>query len=211
LGVSLVVVTDEAVRRAEMRALAHPLRLRMLSLLTGAELSAAEVARELGTTQANASYHLRRLAAAGMLGDAGEVAVRGGRARRYRHVPADAAPPAKGSAVDPTGRAGPDRTGQAALAHAVVRALAGELVRRDLQRDTARLSHLTDAELWVDPGAWTRALHDVQSASLRLHDQARPPRTPGTVRVNASMVLFAMTGGVEPPVEPPVESSGKLR
>jgi len=25
------------------------------------------------------------------------------------------------------------------------------------------------------------------------------------------MVLFAMTGGVEPPVEPPVESSGKLR
>ncbi|WP_268815939.1 helix-turn-helix domain-containing protein [Amycolatopsis alkalitolerans] len=38
--------------------LAHPLRLRLLSLLTGASLSAAEAARELGETQANVSYHL---------------------------------------------------------------------------------------------------------------------------------------------------------
>ena len=46
---------------SSLRAMAHPLRLRMLSLLTGAELSAAEVARELGITHANASYHLRVL------------------------------------------------------------------------------------------------------------------------------------------------------
>ena len=38
-----------------LRALAHPVRLRILSLLTGADLTAADVARELGITHANAS------------------------------------------------------------------------------------------------------------------------------------------------------------
>ena len=52
-----------------LRALAHPVRLRILSLLTGADLTAAEVARELGITHANASYHLRFLL------DAGEIVV----------------------------------------------------------------------------------------------------------------------------------------
>ena len=58
---------------------AHPLRLQILSLLTGASMSAAELARELGTTEANASYHLRVLADAGEVVPDGEVAVRGGR------------------------------------------------------------------------------------------------------------------------------------
>ena len=57
----------------------------MLSLLTGAPMSAAEVARELGLTHANASYHLRQLLAAGLLVVAGEETIRGGRAKRYRY------------------------------------------------------------------------------------------------------------------------------
>ena len=48
----------------------------MLALLTGAELSAAEVARELGTTQANAGYHLSFQLGAGLL------VIRGRRPRR---------------------------------------------------------------------------------------------------------------------------------
>ncbi len=63
------------------RATAHPLRLQILSLLTGTELSAAEIARELDTTQANASYHLRVLAGAGLLEPAGEEQIRGGVAK----------------------------------------------------------------------------------------------------------------------------------
>ncbi len=69
-----------------LRAMAHPVRLRMLSLLTGTAMSAAEVTRELGTTSANASYHLRLLHAAGLLAVAGEEKVNGGVAKRYRHV-----------------------------------------------------------------------------------------------------------------------------
>lgn len=48
-----------------LRAVAHPARWRILSLLTGAEMSAAEMARELNLTCANASYHVRVLASAG--------------------------------------------------------------------------------------------------------------------------------------------------
>ena len=54
-------------RQATLRAMAHPIRLRILSLLTGAPMTAADVARELGITHANASYHLRNLLAGGVI------------------------------------------------------------------------------------------------------------------------------------------------
>ena len=77
--------TDEQREVSSMRATAHPVRLQILSLLTGAELSAAEIARELDLTHANASYHLRTLADAGLVVEAGEEKIRGGVAKRYRH------------------------------------------------------------------------------------------------------------------------------
>ena len=46
---------------ARLRAMAHPVRLRILSLLTAEAMSAADVARALDLTHANASYHLRVL------------------------------------------------------------------------------------------------------------------------------------------------------
>src|SRR3954468_20445702 len=70
---------------ATLRATAHPVRLRIMSLLTGAPMTAAEVARELGLTHANASYHLRNLLAGGMIFQAGEEKIRGGVAKRYRY------------------------------------------------------------------------------------------------------------------------------
>ena len=99
---------------AELRAMAHPLRLRILSLLTGNPMSAAEVARELDLTHANASYHLRLLAQTGHLVEAGEEAIRGGRAKRYRYD------------VERPPRSAPD----AATAATYYRAMASELVRR---------------------------------------------------------------------------------
>ena len=46
---------------ARLRATAHPVRLRIMSLLTAEAMSAADVARALELTHANASYHLRVL------------------------------------------------------------------------------------------------------------------------------------------------------
>jgi DNA-binding transcriptional ArsR family regulator len=48
----------------------------MLSLLTGAPMSAAELSRELDVTHANASYHLRVLARAGAVVEDPELGTR---------------------------------------------------------------------------------------------------------------------------------------
>ncbi|GHG20626.1 MULTISPECIES: ArsR/SmtB family transcription factor [Amycolatopsis] len=160
-----------------LRVLAHPLRLRILSLLTGTALSAAEAARELGETQANVSYHVRRLHDAGLLEVAEEVHIRGGRAKRYRHQP-------------DSGRRLTSRSpGEEKL---LTKAIANELLRRASARAADRRASLTDAELWVDPELWARLLEKATALSEELHAAAQPPRTPGTVRVSASVALFEL-------------------
>ena len=161
---------------ASLRAIAHPLRLRILSLLTGAELSAAEVARELDITHANASYHLRVLADAGEVVVAGEEKIRGGVARRYRH---------------PWERPG-RQSGDRRSAELYVRAMADELVRRFQERKPRSRTHLTDAELWVAPETWQRVRALVAEAAELVHAEAQPPRTRGSVHVNMSAALFEM-------------------
>ncbi len=67
-------------------------------------MSAAEVGRELDITHANASYHLRLLADAGLIVVEGEEQIRGGRAKRYRHPHRPARRPGRPGGA---GRAGP--------------------------------------------------------------------------------------------------------
>ncbi|GIF74691.1 winged helix-turn-helix domain-containing protein [Asanoa siamensis] len=168
----------------KLRALAHPLRLRILSLLTGAAMTAAEVARELDLTHANASYHLRHLLAAGQIEAAGEEKIRGGVAKRYRHnAEADCARPRV-----------PIPEGTAPTPHHMLmyEALATELRRRSRAMKRAPDNHFTDAELWVDPAVWAEVERRVDEASRILHRAAEAPRTPGTIRVNASIALFRM-------------------
>ncbi|GAA2746910.1 helix-turn-helix domain-containing protein [Kitasatospora cinereorecta] len=63
-----------------IRALAHPLRLDLLELLTATgPATAARCGRALGTSQASCSFHLRQLAKYGFVEDAGP-----GRDRRER-------------------------------------------------------------------------------------------------------------------------------
>lgn len=162
---------------AALRAMAHPVRLRILSLLTGTAMSAAEVARELGFTHANASYHLRLLADAGHLVDAGEEAIRGGRAKRYRY---DVAGPIR-MASDP---------GAAAQYYA---ALAAELARRAGLRRSGGRATSSDAELWVPAEAWSAAVDRVLSTVEDLHGSAVPNRSDGAVHVSVTTAMFEMT------------------
>ena len=159
-----------------LRAIAHPLRLQILSLLTGAELSAAEVARELDVTHANASYHLRVLRDAGQLEVASEERIRGGVAKRYRHPWRQ---PRKGKV------ASADR-------EAYARAMAEELVRRVRLAAPGRRALFADAELWVDAEDAVAVRDAAQEASNRLHDAARPPRTEGTQRIAMTIAVFEM-------------------
>ena len=167
-----------------MRALAHPVRLRILSLITGSALSAAEVARELGLTHANASYHLRQLLAAGTIDVASEERIRGGDAKRYRY---DLSRDIRADGEPATGAVHMRQRQQ------VYEAVADELRRRArLVRPTKGRMHLTDAEFWVDPAEWAQLRSLVDDVSERLHRAARPPRSEGAIRVSATYVMFEL-------------------
>ena len=161
-----------------LRSVAHPVRLRILSLLTPQAMSAAEVARELDLTHANASYHLRVLHDAGELVVESEEKIRGGTAKRYRYVVGG----------DPDRPATPRGEGDE-LAWQV--ATHSEIVRR-IGHATKGPGTSSDIETWVSPETWRSAIDQIAAAMTMLHDEARPPRTEGTIHVSASTQAFVM-------------------
>jgi len=160
-------------RLAAMRAWAHPVRLRILILLTGGAMSAVEVARALDLTHANASYHLRHLQSAGLFTIAVTEKVRGGVATRYRYSPQ----------LEPRGAVGP--TPQATL-----QVLADEIVRRGRHARPCR-QVVTDADPWVSEEAWTAARTAVYEAVDALH-RAVPAQSPGAVRTSTTVAMFLL-------------------
>ncbi|TWH67063.1 hypothetical protein JD77_02027 [Micromonospora olivasterospora] len=56
----------------------------------------------------------------------------------------------------------------------------------------------TDAELWVSPADWAAARQRLHAILTELHDAARPPHAPGTVRVGATVLAFEMTDPAQP-------------
>lgn len=167
----------------DLRTLAHPTRLRILSLLTGTEMSAAEIARELGITHANASYHLRLLHSSGSIEVAGEQKIRGGQAKRYRYD--------VNKALAPRGDKDHPAADDVQIVYA---ALAAELRRRarDVVTGPTAVSFMTDAEFWLDLDRWREIRDRIAAASEDLHRAAQRPHTPGTVHVSATIALFRM-------------------
>jgi len=157
----------------QLRALSHPVRLRILSLVTGTALSSAELARELGLNHAAVSFHVRQLASAGYLELAETRSVRGGQERRYR------------------ARSGGREQWKSEDPRLTVQAAATELTRR-LEAGATRWEVFNDAELWVDQAVWDDAVARIASALMDLDAAARAPRAPGTVHVSATAMLFAV-------------------
>ena len=170
-------------RQAVLRAMAHPVRLRMLSLLTGASLTAADIARELGLTHANASYHLRNLLAAGLIVQAGEERIRGGVAKRYRYDAERDRERDRDSVIN-------EHTADSQ--RALFAAVANELIRRTAVADWSVGGSMTDAELWIDPAVWSEIRDRITQASRDLHDAAQAPHSPGTIRTSTTIALFRM-------------------
>jgi len=168
--------------QAALRAMAHPARLRMLSLLTGAPMTAAEVARELGLTHANASYHLRNLLAGGVIVVDGEEKIRGGVAKRYRY---DVAHDKEQRRLRGPISAEQHRLEFAAVAH--------ELIRRTSEGSLPEGPKLlADGDLWVTPEQWKEIRDRIAEAVRELHIVAQPPRTPGTIRTSTTVAMFRM-------------------
>jgi DNA-binding transcriptional ArsR family regulator len=176
-------LTDTAAIAA-LRSLAHPVRVRIMSLLTAEAMSAAEVARALGLTHANASYHLRVLHEAGELVVEGEEKIRGGVAKRYRYDVGRHATPR------------PGQSGTSAQARiADLRATAVEVERR-LHEVGQGPATYSDLETWVPVAVWHEALELLLRASRLLHTEARPAGTADTVHVSATSMAFTMAGGL---------------
>lgn len=165
-----------------LRSVAHPVRLRILSLVTAEAMSAADVARALDLTHANASYHLRVLHDAGELVVESEEKIRGGVAKRYRYR-------VGGDPDRPAGAPGSveDRVAWQVATHA-------EVMRR-LPSAVPGPGSSADIETWVDPDLWRRAVAMVSEAMNLLHEHARPARTEGTIHVSASTLGFVMEEG----------------
>jgi DNA-binding transcriptional ArsR family regulator len=157
-----------------LRALAHPLRLRMLTLMWPGPMSAAELARELDVSHALASQHLRRLTAAGLVELAEERMRRGGRERRYRTI--------HGSPLSD------QHEGTPLLAETLTHTLRERANRRTPDGDGVTV----DAELWVDPYVWEDVRRRLAALAGELHDAARPPHTPGTSPVGVSLMAFPL-------------------
>lgn len=160
-----------------LRAVAHPLRIKLLSLLTSQSMSAAEAARALGETQANVSYHLRRLASNHLVQIVEETTINGGRAKRYRHLPSSGEALGAGAREDHV---------------ALMSALAQELVHRSREYSTNTDHSFTDADIRVTEHDWSRLREMSRTLGKALHEMARPHDEPGTVRVGATIALFAM-------------------
>jgi DNA-binding transcriptional ArsR family regulator len=156
----------------DLRAVAHPLRLRMLSLLSGEQLSASDIARRLGESAANVSFHLRKLHEVGLVDLVGEQRVRGGVAKLYRHNPASG-----------------ERLRTSAGFRLLAQGMGQELARRAVDIRDGEVPAFTDFEGWVDAGTAERAVQAARELGELLHAGARPPGD-GAVRLAASLAVF---------------------
>ncbi len=68
-GMSNLFATDDDVDRASrsLKAMSHPLRLKILCTLGGREVSVQEIVEQVGTSQSNISQHLAILRDKGIL------------------------------------------------------------------------------------------------------------------------------------------------
>ncbi|HEY8741208.1 MAG TPA: winged helix-turn-helix domain-containing protein [Candidatus Dormibacteraeota bacterium] len=161
----------------ELRALANPTRLRILSLLSGAPLSAAAVSRQLGIAHGSASFHLRQLAAARVVKLVEERSSRGGRERRYAYDP------------EAAGRLSP--AGLAGFEVAVLKEL-----RRRLALPRARGRELvSDGEGWVPRAEWDRAVDELDRTLGRLEKLRGPGPGDGLVRGSVTALMFELAPG----------------
>lgn len=160
-----------------LRAMAHPLRLRILSMCAGAAMSASELAEELRIAHAAASYHARQLADAGLLqAEDDSPPKRAGPGRppvRYRYV---------ASHSDDLDRS----DAQEALWDATSRDISRRLHERSRHRIGA------DAEVWMTREDFEIVCALAEQIADLVHERALSPRAEDAVRGSVSVFAFEL-------------------
>ncbi len=156
-----------------LRALAHPVRLRMLSLMWAAPFGATGLASALNIGHGLATQHLRRLVDTHLVEPVEGRPARGGQERLFQTV---------------RGRVLSDRDDDAPL---LAEALATNLRDRSHRRLPGP-GVTVDADLWVSPAVWERFRTDLAALVDGLHDQARSPTDRDAVPVAVTIMTFRM-------------------
>ncbi|MET9255673.1 winged helix-turn-helix domain-containing protein [Streptomyces sp. NPDC003717] len=184
---------DVELDTAALRVLAHPLRINVLALLRREGPSTAtKVAGELGINPGAASYHLRRLAAGGLIA---EEAGRGtGRERWWRAVHRQSLHDPAASESAEQQEAGRAYTHAVALAAAErLRAAAREVPL--LPGEWADASAFGDFALRLNPADAARLRDEVFAVIARYREAAD---SEGAVPVTAQVQVFPVPGAVVP-------------
>jgi DNA-binding transcriptional ArsR family regulator len=177
-----------------MRALAHPIRLRLLELLAHeGELTATEAGERIGESPASCSFHLRQLAKYGFVEESPRTG--GGRRRPWRRT---------GVGMRFTDVHEDPETAQAAIA--LERVLRDRYLARAQRGLDARLAQppewravlgASDFTLYVTPDE-LKALDDEVVALVRRYDEriADPARRPaGSQPIELLMMAYAHRPG----------------
>ncbi len=163
-----------------LRALAHPLRLRMLSLMWAEAHSATGLAAALDIGHGLATQHLRRLVACDLVQLVETRPGRGGGERFFRTVQ------------------GPVLSERADDAVLLAQALAVTL-RQRAHRRAPGPGVVVDADLWVTPQVWETFRADLAALVDGLHAHGRGPSDPDCVPVGVTLMAFRLLGVSEPP------------
>jgi DNA-binding transcriptional ArsR family regulator len=159
-----------------LRAIVHPLRIRLLSLLRlDGPATATELARRTGESSGATSYHLRQLERFGYIEEDGPQA---GRERRWRSTTRTTSWEVADFAADPEGQAVSDALERRQVERAHAQFEAWLTHRAELDPAWLRAATLGDDILRLTPSQ-TKALTEELYAVLRRYRDAPPPAEPG--------------------------------
>jgi DNA-binding transcriptional ArsR family regulator len=180
----------------DLRALAHPLRVRLLGALRlDGPATASALARRFGVTSGLTSYHLRALAERGFVED--DPGRGGGRERWWRaahdahewHVPAD------GDADDVAGRVEAARALSAEHARVYARWIERVATTEpELEPEWRPTVTLTDRWMRLAPEQLARLGAEVEAVIARFADEAVAAEAPGARRVGTLFAAFPDSG-----------------
>lgn len=159
-------VTDPRV----VKALAHPLRVRILGALERRTASPNELAEELGAPLGNVSYHVRQLASAGLLKLVRETPRRGAVEHYYS---LDATPTVEADAWGSTPEVVRDAVIGGALTQ-IGRDVVGAAGQGGFDREDAHLERLA---LTLDAEGFDAAARELESLAGRLREIAEDSAT----------------------------------
>ncbi len=174
-----------------VKALGHPLRIRMLTVLNQRVASPSELAGELDEPIGNVSYHMRTLADLGMVELVRTEPRRGAVEHYYRAIERPHLPAQDWATLPPSVRRSfSDTTGRQVLEDFTTAAKSG-----GFERDGARLNRL---ELKLDEKGWNelgKLLDDVSQRIEKIAAKAKDRKAGEQLTASAVLMLFEAAGG----------------